>query len=140
MNWLLIAATLWYWWRIYSLSFNPSTFPDQKYANAIWEKRSTRTFVLGAIIITATLSKFGLIHERWVQVIAFVVLVMVVGFLQPFLVGLIILHRTACVILRVKVGRKPHAPRLAPYAWTYYLTEEEKRKALGEGIAEKTRS
>lgn len=27
VKWVLSAAAIWYWWRLYSLSFNPNMFP-----------------------------------------------------------------------------------------------------------------
>jgi hypothetical protein len=125
VRWLLSAAAVWYWWRIYSLSFNPGMFPDPKYAESIWNRRSTRSFVLGAIIATGVLAEFGLVRGLWSRLIAFAIFLFVVGLVQPLLVGLVVFHRTGCVILRAKAGLKPHPPRLAPFAWNYYLAEEE---------------
>ena len=50
--------------------------------------------------------------------------------MQPLLIGAIIACRAGALISRVKVGLEPRSPMLAPFAWTYYLTEEEKRSAL----------
>jgi hypothetical protein len=54
------------------------------------------------------------------------------GLLQTALVGLIILNRARSVMSRSKKTLAPRSPWLAPFAWTYYLTDEEKRKALTE--------
>ena len=138
MNWLLGAAIVWYWWRLYSLSFNFQQFPDPRYAEAIWDKRSTYSNIICAAIIAAVLYDFGTIHRWWIAGITFAIATLIVGLVQPFLVGLIIVHRTACIMLRLRLGLKPHAPRLAPFAWTYYLTREERRQALEKSVAPKT--
>ena len=61
MKWPLIIAIIWYWWRVYLLSFNPDQFPDRAYAHRIWDRRANRSFFLGAAILTA------LSCMRWVS-------------------------------------------------------------------------
>ncbi len=85
MKWLLTIVTVWYWWRVYSLSFNPSNFRDPKYADAVWERRSTRSFFLGAAIVTAFLYVLGVIHAWWVVAFTFAICLAAVGFVQPML-------------------------------------------------------
>ncbi|SRR5216684_3346432 len=133
MKWLLIAATVWYWWRLYSLSFNPTMFPDQAYAHRVWDRRSTGSFFLGAAIITMLLYVFNVTHVWWILGLGFAIGIPIMGLVQTALVGLIILNRTRLVMSRNKTGEAARRSLLAPFAWTYYLTEEEKRKASAEG-------
>jgi len=53
MKWLLVVPAIWYWWRVYSLSVNPSQFPDPQYAHPVWDRRSNGSLLLGAAIVTA---------------------------------------------------------------------------------------
>lgn len=129
MKWLLIVATVWYWWRVYSLSFNPNDFPDPKYASAVWGRRATHSFFLGASIVTAFLYVLGAIHAWWTVAITYAICFVGIGFIQPILAGFLISLRAVVGSRRVKAGLEPHSPRLAQFAWTYYMTEEEKRKA-----------
>ena len=85
-------------------------------------------------LLTGALYMFGRIHQWWVVATTFGVCVLAVGMTQSFLVALIILHRTSCIILRIRVGLKPQPPRLAPFAWTLYLTETEQKKTLEESL------
>ena len=130
MKWLLIAATVWYWWRLYSLSFNPSMFPDQEYAHRVWDRRSTASFFLGAAIATGLLYVLNIAHAWWILALSFAVCVPIMGLVQTGLVGLMILNRARALIRRSKKDLASRSPWLAPFAWTYYLTAEEKRKAL----------
>ena|SRR2546425_10790784 len=130
MKTLLILGGIWYWWRLYSLSFNPSNFPDRNYARVVWDRRSNRSFFLGAAIGTALLRVLGAIQTWWAVAVTFAVCLVALAFVQPLLIGAIIALRAGALTSRVKVGLQPRSPMLAPFAWTYYLTEEEKRSAL----------
>jgi hypothetical protein len=57
---------------------------------------------------------------------------MVIGFLQPLLVALIIGNRARAVLWKTKRDLPPRKPFLARFAWTYYLTKEERQNALAE--------
>ncbi|MGD1105052.1 MAG: hypothetical protein ABSA59_23650 [Terriglobia bacterium] len=48
MKWVRIVTVIWYWWRLYSLSFNTSGFPDPKYAEGVWLRKWNHSFFLGA--------------------------------------------------------------------------------------------
>jgi|ERR1039458_94509 hypothetical protein len=133
MKILLILGGVWYWWRLYSLSFNPSMFPDRKYADAVWERRSNRSFFLGAAVSTALLRVLGAVQTWWAMALTSAICLVALAFVQPLLVGTIILLRAGLVLCKIKVGVKLRSPMLAPFAWTYYLTEEEKRSAMKDG-------
>jgi hypothetical protein len=64
--------------------------------------------------------------------VTFAVCLVALAFLQPLLVGAIIAFRAGALIIKVKVGLQLRSPWLAPFAWTYFLTEEEKRSAHKE--------
>lgn len=132
MKLLLILGGVWYWWRLYSLSFNPSSFPDRKYADAVWDRRANRSFFLGAAIGTALLRVLDAVQTWWAVAVTFAICLVALVFLQPLLVGAIIAFRAVASILKVKIGLQPRSPMLAPFACTYYLTEEEKRSAHKE--------
>jgi hypothetical protein len=57
--------------RLYSLSFNPSMFLDQKYADAVWDRGSNRSFFLGAVIGTALFYSLGAVKSWWAVVLTF---------------------------------------------------------------------
>jgi hypothetical protein len=126
---VLIGAVIWYLWRVYTLSYSPHEFPDPAFANKVWDRRSHYTAFLGALIVAAAVYLSGISHHWWVVVLVFLVSIFLVHLLQVGLVALIIYGRAAKVILRVKMGRGLGAPWLAPFAWTYYLTPEEKQRA-----------
>jgi hypothetical protein len=135
MKWaIIISASVWYFWRLYTLSYNPNLFPDPAYANKIWDKRARNSSYLGAAIVTAVPFLRGNIHSWWVVVLVFVASIFLLTLLQTGLVGLIIIGRARKAMCRWKFGLKSRPPRLAPFVWTYYLTEEEKGrgKAAGE--------
>ena len=132
MKWLLVIATIWYSWRLYSLSFNPTMFPDQKYAQGVWDRRSTNSFFIGAAIVTVLLYMLNVTHVWWILSLSFAIFVPIMGLVQTALVGLIILNRTRLAMARSDKSLAVRSPWLAPFAWTYYLTAEEKRKALAE--------
>jgi hypothetical protein len=134
VKWALILGGVWYWWRLYSLSFSPraSGFPDPAYAEVVWNRRSTASFFLGALVFTTLLCAIGAIQVWWAIAIGFLVCLLCLVFLQPMLVGAIIFVRSGLAILRLKLGFQPRSPMLAPLAWSYYVTEEEKSKAMGD--------
>ena len=124
MKWLLIVAAVWYWWRLYSLSFNPSGFPDPTYAHAVWDRRSRNSFFLGAAIVTAFLYLLGVIHVWWAGALTYAISFVAVVFVQPMLVGAFILVRTGGGAARIDAGLTPRSHGLAPLAWRYYLPKE----------------
>ena len=130
MKWLLIVATVWYGWRVYSLSFNPDMFLDKAYAHRVWDRRSTGSFFLFAAIVTVLLYALNVTRVWWILALSFAVCVPIMGLVQTGLVGLIMLNRLRWAVLRGKKSLTPRSPWLAPFAWTYYLTAKEKRKAL----------
>jgi len=132
MKWLLSVAILWYWWRVYSLSFNPDQFPNRTYAHSVWDRRADRSFFLGAAIVTGFLYVVGAIHSWWVIALSFAASLLVVMFLQPTLVGAVILTRAGITMLKIKTGLELRSPFLAPFAWTYYLTKEDRKQALAD--------
>lgn len=132
MKWPLIIAIIWYWWRVYSLSFNPDQFPDRAYAHRIWDRRANRSFFLGAAILTALMYALGAIHAWWAVTLSFAASFAVVMFVQVSLVGAVILTRSLLATLKLKTGLKLRTPFLAPFAWTYYLTKEERKEALAD--------
>jgi len=129
---LLIAAIAWYWWRVYSLSFNPNEFPNPAYAHLVWDRRANRSFVLGAAIITSSLYIFGLVHSLWILAVCLAVSLVAIVFVQPTLIGAIITVRAGFTILKIKTGMRLRSPLLAPFAWTYYLTREDRKQALAD--------
>ncbi len=129
---MLIGAVIWYLWRVYTLSYSPHKFPDPVFANKVWDRRSDYTAFLGAVIVAAAVYVTGISRHWWVVLSVFVVSIFLVALLQVGLVALIIYGRAAKIMLRVKMGFSPGAPWLAPFVWTYYLTPEEKRRALTE--------
>jgi hypothetical protein len=131
MRWLLVIPAIWYWWLLYSLSFNPAQFPDQGYAHRKWDRRSNIAIFLGAAIIEGIVY-FALTQTWWLLLITLVISLMVMGVLQPLLVALIIGNRARAMISRMKRDLPPRKPFLAPFAWTYYLTKEERQNALAE--------
>lgn len=130
MKWLVLIASIWYLWRVYTLSYSPHEFPDPAYANKVWDKRSNSNFYLGAVIAAGALYLSGVIHSWWVVLLVFLVSIFIVGLLQTGLVALIIFGRTAKIMLRSKLGLSLGSPWLAPFVWGYYLTPEERRRAL----------
>ncbi len=131
MKWLaLIAACVWYLWRVYSLSYSPHEFPDPKYANKVWDRRSDYTAALGMVTVTGGLYLLGIIHAWWLVLIVLVVSIFLVPLLQTGFIALIIYGRATKVVLRAKFGLKLTSPWLAPFVWSYYLTPEEKQRAL----------
>jgi len=126
MKWLFIPAAIWYWWRLYTLTFNPQQFPDPKYANKVWNRRASGSFVLGASMLVGCLYGSGVIHRWWVVFIAFAVSVILVGIIQPFFVLVIIHSKLLLIVIKTKAGFELGTPVLAPFAWTPYLTAEEK--------------
>jgi hypothetical protein len=128
--WIIICASIWYLWRLYTLSYNPSHFPDQGHANRVWRKRATNTAGLGATIFTATLFLSGRARLWWALLLIWVLASVSIAVLQTGLVGLIIMGRALRTILRFKLGLETKPPVLAPFVWSYYLTDEEKRSAM----------
>ena len=129
VKWLaLIVASIWYLWRVYTLSYSPHEFPDPAYANKVWDKRSDHTAGLGVLIAVAGLYLSGIIHVWWAVLLVFLVSIFLVPMLQTGLVALIIFGRAAKIMFRVKVGLKAGSPWLAPFVWSYYLTPEEKQR------------
>ena len=108
-----------------------ATFPDPKYAQAVWERRANGSFFLGAAIVTALLYVLEAIHSWWAIAITFVICLVTMGFVQPMLVLVMVLLRANLAafltVRRIKAGLKVRSPMLAPFVWTYYLTEEERR-------------
>lgn len=107
-------------------------FPDEAYAHRVWDRRSAGSFFLGAAIVTALLYVLNVTHVWWILTLSFAALIPIMGLVQTGLVGLIILNRARSLMSRTKKSLSPRSPRLAPFAWTYYLTDEEKRKASAE--------
>jgi hypothetical protein len=140
MIWLLIVAVVWYWWRLYSLSFNPTQFPDPQYAQRVWDRRSNRSLLLGAAIITSLFYMLGITQKWWVLVLCFLGSALTLAFIQPLFVGLIIGLRAKVMLNRMMKEGEVLSPKLAPYAWTYYLTKEEKMNALDETKAKEFKS
>ncbi len=132
MKWLLTAAVIWYWWRVYSLSFNPDQFPNREHAHTVWDRRANRSFFLGAAIVTGFLYVAGVIHIWWIIVLSFAASFLVVIFVQPTLVGAVILTRAGLTMFKIKTGIKLRTPLLAPFAWTYYLTKQDRQEALAD--------
>jgi hypothetical protein len=131
MVWLFVIPAIWYWWLLYSLSFNPAQFPDQGYAHRKWDRRSNIAIFLGTTIVDAIVY-FTLTQTWWLLLIIVVVSLMVMGLLQPLVVALIIGNRARAVMSRMKRDLPPRKPFLAPFAWTYYLTKKEKMNAVAE--------
>jgi hypothetical protein len=136
--WILVIPAIWYWWLLYSLSFSPDQFPDAKYAHRRWDRRSSIALFLGATLIEATIF-FTLTQTWWLLLIALVAFLMMLGFVQPLLVALIIGNRARAAISRMKRVLPPRKPALAHFAWTYYLTPEEKRRAVSPTETEETK-
>ena len=57
--------------------------------------------------------------------VSFVVSAILVGVIQPQLVGLIIYSKVGLMMLKTKAGIKLGRPKLAPFVWPIYLTAEE---------------
>jgi len=128
--WIIICASVWYAWRLYTLSYNPSYFPDQGYANRVWEKRVTHTAYLGATIFTVALLSSGRVRLWWALLFVWVLALAAIAVLQPGLIGLIIWGRALRTILRFKLGLETKPPVQAPFVWSYYIADEEKRSAM----------
>lgn len=129
MKWLpLILGIIWYWWRLYSLSFNTTYFPDPQYAKAVWERRAGFSFVLGAVVFAYSLYALEMIHVWWVIAATFALSLAALHLLQPLLVALIIFSRTGFAAMRIRTRREARSPWFASLAWSYYLTDEEKHK------------
>src|SRR5262249_8076253 len=123
MKWIAVACeSLLYLWGLYTLSFNPDTFPDSAFARKQWDKRAARLGWLGSVIFTSTLLFTGTIEAWWIVLVVLLGSVFFVTLIQPAFVGLIILGRAWKGILCMKLGLKPRRPRLAPIAWSYFLT------------------
>ena len=130
MKWaILIGESLLYLWGIYTLSFNPDSFPDPAYAHRQWDKRAMQLAWLGSAMFTTAVLFVGLIHHWWAVLLVFMGSVLLVMLVQPGFVGLIILGRTGKTLLRMKFGLKTGSPWLAPFAWSYFPTGSEKRAA-----------
>jgi hypothetical protein len=126
MKWLFIPASTWYWWRLYTLTFNPQQFPDPEFAHKVWNRRASGSYVLGASMLVGGLYASGVIQRWWVVGICFAVSVIVVGIIQPFFVLVIIYSKLLWIVVKTKAGLELGTPFLAPFAWTPYLTAEEK--------------
>jgi hypothetical protein len=72
--WIIIFASFWYVWRLYTLSYNPSQFPDQGHANRVWHKRATNTACLGATIFTVALLLSGRVRLWWAVLLIWILL------------------------------------------------------------------
>lgn len=127
---VLIGAVIWYLWRVYTLSYSPHDFPDPAFANKVWDRRSDYTAFFGALIVAAAVYVSGISHRWWVVLPVFVVSIVLVALLQVGLVALVIYGRAVKIMFRIKMGFSPGAPWLAPFVWSYYITPEEKQRAL----------
>ena len=87
-------------------------------------------FFFFAAIVTVLLYALNVTRVWWILALSFAVCVPIMGLVQTGLVGLIMLNRLRWAVLRGKKSLTPRSPWLAPFAWTYYLTAKEKRKAL----------
>lgn len=116
----LFAA--WYLWRVYTLSYNTSYFPNPDYAKAVWVKRSGRTWALGTCLLILLSLKFGIRGDR--IVIAALIGVPVGWLVQHLLIAILVWVRAAIGVVKAKLGIT-RGPRLAPFVWHYFVNIEE---------------